>query len=225
MKLAISLGGSLLTKDMVPETYQLYADIFKKLKQQGHNQIIGVGGGKPARQYIQLGKQLGADNLIQDRLGILATHINALLLIAALGSDAHPHIHRRSTEIKQNLGNKILVGGGHLPGSSHDYRLVLFAIAQNADLIIKATDHGGVYTKDPSKHKNAEKINDMTYTQLIELIKTRFKQSPGNYGLFDLKAARAAKKHGVPLIIINGTDPQEIIRAVEGTHSGTTIHL
>lgn len=225
MKLAISLGGSLLTKDMVPETYQMYADIFKKLKQQGHNQIIGVGGGKPARQYIQLGKQLGADNLIQDRLGILATHINALLLIAALGSDAHPHIHRRSTEIKQNLGNKILVGGGHLPGSSHDYRLVLFAIAQNADLIIKATDHGGVYTKDPSKHKNAEKINDMTYTQLIELIKTRFKQSPGNYGLFDLKAARAAKKHGVPLIIINGTDPQEIIRAVEGTHSGTTIHL
>ena len=224
MKLAISLGGSLLTKNMTQETYQSYANTFKQLKQQGHNQIIGVGGGKPARQYIQLGKQLGANNHLQDRLGILATHVNALLLIAALGEDAHPHIHRRSTEIKQNLGTKILVGGGHLPGSSHDYRLALFAKAQNADLIIKATDHGGVYTKDPSKNKDAQQIKDMTYKQLIDLIKTRFKQSPGNYGLFDLKAAQTAQKHGAPLIIIDGTDPQEIINAVKGTHNGTTIH-
>ena len=225
MKLAISLGGSLLTKNMTPKTYTAYAEIFKLLKQQGHNLIIGVGGGKPARQYIQLGRQLGADNQLQDRLGILATHVNALLLIAALGADAHPHIHRRSTEIKHNLGTKILVGGGHLPGSSHDYRLALFARAQQADLIIKATDHGGVFNKDPGKHSDAKQIKDMTYKQFIKLIKTRFKQSPGNYGLFDLKAAKTTQKLGVPLIIIDGTNPEEIINAVNGTHSGTTIHL
>ena len=223
MKLAISLGGSLLTRNMTADTYRAYAQVFLQLKQQGHNQIIGVGGGRPARQYIKLGKELGADTHLQDRLGILATHVNALLLIAALGPDAHPHIHRRSTEIKRNLGDKILVGGGHLPGSSHDYRLVLFAAAQQADLIIKATDHAGVYTKDP-KHSDAEQIKEMTYSQLITLIKERFKQTPGNYGLFDLKAARTASRQGIPLIIIDGTDPQEIINAVQGTHNGTLIH-
>jgi uridylate kinase len=64
----------------------------------------------------------------------------------------------------------------------------------------------------------------MTYTQLINLIKTRFKQAPGHYGMFDLKAAKVARKHGAPLVIIDGTDPQEIINAVNGIHNGTLIH-
>jgi uridylate kinase len=55
------------------------------------------------------------------------------------------------------------------------------------------------------------------------LIKGRFTQAPGDHGLFDLKAVRRARRCGVPLIIIDGTDPEEIIRAVEGGHSGTEI--
>jgi len=31
------------------------------------------------------------------------------------------------------------------------------------------------------------------------------------------------KKNKIKLVIINGTDPEEIIRAVEGTHHGSVV--
>jgi uridylate kinase len=118
MIVSISLGGSLLTREPIPETFKKYADVLRRLKERGHTLIVVCGGGKPARDWIRLAKELGADAHLQDRLGVHATHLNALLLIAALGPDAHPHVHRRGSEIKRNLGDRILVGGGHLPGSS-----------------------------------------------------------------------------------------------------------
>jgi uridylate kinase len=225
MKVSISLGGSLLTKDMNPENYRKYANVLRELKERGHQIIVVCGGGKPAREWIGLARKLGADARTQDRLGIHATHLNALLLIAALGPDAHPHIHRRGSEIKRNLGDRILVGGGHLPGSSTDYRAVLFAEAAGADLVVNATDVDGVYDKDPEKHADAVKLEKTTYTRLEEIIIENTKQTPGEYALFDLKAVRRLKKTGIPLIIVDGTDPEEIKRAVEGHHGGTEIRF
>jgi len=44
--------------------------------------------------------------------------------MAALGEDAHPHVHRRGSEVKRNLSDKILVGGGHLPGCARDNNIL-----------------------------------------------------------------------------------------------------
>jgi len=223
MKVSISLGGSLLTRDGKPETYRRYAQVLKELKDRGHTLIVVCGGGRPAREWIKMAKELEADTYTQDRLGIHATHLNALLLIAALGSDAHPHIHRRGSEIKRNLGDRILVGGGYLPGSSTDYRAVLFAEAAGADLIVNATDVDGVYDKNPESHADAIKLDRITFSQLEKIIKENTEQSPGKYGLFDLKAVRRAKKLGIPLVFIDGTDPEELVRAIEGGHKGTEV--
>jgi uridylate kinase len=223
MIVSISLGGSLLTREPIPETFKKYADVLRRLKERGHTLIVVCGGGKPARDWIGLAKELGADAHLQDRLGVHATHLNALLLIAALGPDAHPHVHRRGSEIKRNLGDRILVGGGHLPGSSTDYRAVLFAEAAGADLIVNATDVDGVYDKNPEKHSDAVKLERITFSLLERIILDNAKQTPGEYGLFDLKAVRRAKKLKIPVIFIDGTDSEEILRAVEGTHGGTEV--
>ncbi len=223
MIVSISLGGSLLTREHTAETFRKYAEALRKLKDRGHLLIVVCGGGKPAREWIRLARELGADDSLQDRLGIHATHLNALLLIAALGPDAHPHVHRRGSEIKRNLGDKILIGGGHLPGSSTDYRAVLFAEAAGADLIVNATDVRGVYNKNPEKHPDALKLDKITFSQLEKIIQENTEQAPGEYGLFDLKAVRRAKKLKIPLIFIDGTDPEEIVRAVVGGHGGTEV--
>jgi len=223
MIVSISLGGSLLTRDHTAETFRKYAEALRKLKDRGHRLIVVCGGGRPAREWIRLAKELGADDNLQDRLGIHATHLNALLLIAALGPDAHPHLHRRGSEIRRNLGDHILVGGGHLPGSSTDYRAVLFAEAAGADLLVNATDIDGVYDKNPEKHADAVKLDRTTFSRLERIIRENTEQAPGEYGLFDLKAVRRAKNLKIPLVFIDGTDPEEIIRAVEGGHSGTEI--
>ena len=223
MKVSISLGGSLLTREGTPETYRRYARVLRELKGRGHTLIVVCGGGKPAREWIRIAKELGADAYTQDRLGIHATPLNALLLIAALGPDAHPHIHRRGGEIKRNLGDRILVGGGHLPGSSTDYRAVLFAEAAGAELIVNATDVDGVYDRNPEVHADAVKLDRITFSQLEKIIKENTEQSPGEYGLFDLKAVRRAKKLKTPLVFVDGSDPEEIARAVEGGHGGTEV--
>ena len=223
MKVSISLGGSLLTRDMSPENYRRYARVLKELKDEGHQLVVVCGGGRPAREFISIARGLGADSSLQDRLGILATHVNALLLIAALGPDAHPHVHRRRSEIKRNLGDKILVGGGHLPSSSTDYRAVLFAEAMGADLVVNATDVNGVYDKNPEKHPDAVKLDRITFSRLEEIIMESTEQSPGEYGLFDLKAVKLARRLKIPMVFVNGTDPEEIMRAVEGSHGGTEI--
>jgi len=223
MKVSISLGGSLLTRDMSPENYRRYARVLKELKDEGHQIVVVCGGGRTAREFISIAQGLGADNRLQDRLGILATHANALLLIAALGLEAHPHVHRRRSEIKRNLGDRILVGGGHLPSSSTDYRAVLFAEAMGADLVVNATDVDGVYDKNPEKHPDAVKLDRITFSRLEEIIMESTEQSPGEYGLFDLKAVKLARRLKIPMVFVDGTDPEEIMRAVEGGHSGTEI--
>ncbi|MCW3991125.1 MAG: UMP kinase [Candidatus Bathyarchaeota archaeon] len=223
MKVSISLGGSLLTRDGGPDTYKRYADAFRRLKGMGHQLVVVCGGGRPARAYIETARRLGAPPPLQDRLGILATHLNALLLIAALGDDADPRVHRRASEVRRHMNGLILVGGGHMPGSSTDYRAVLFARAMGADLIVNATDYGGVFDRDPSRHPDARQYRSLTFGELEEIVRSRFEQAPGDYGLFDLKAARLARGCHIPLVFIDGTDPEEIIRAVEGGHSGTEI--
>jgi len=207
------------------ETFKRYAGALRRLKGRGHQLIVVCGGGKPARDWIRLAKELGTDAYTQDRLGIHATHLNALLLITALGPDAHPHVHRRGSEIRRNLGDRILVGGGHLPGSSTDYRAVLFAKAAGADLVVNATDVDGVYDKNPKEHADAVKLDRITFSRFEEIVLENAEQTPGEYGLFDLKAVRLAKKLGMPLVIVDGSDPVEIIRAVEGGHSGTEVRV
>ena len=230
MKIAISLGGSLLTgkntktPTLNPETYKKYAEDIKQLHKEGHQIMVVCGGGNHARYFINAAKQLDASRDIQDYLGVKSTHINALLFMAALGDKAdQTRIYQRSSDLDHAPKDKILVGGGYKPGSSTDYRAVLFARKMKADLIINATDIDGVYTKNPTIHPDAEKLPELTCLRLEEIIKQNTRQAPGEYGLFDLKGVRLAKKLKTPLIIIDGTDPTEIIRAVNGTHSGSII--
>jgi uridylate kinase len=223
MKVSISLGGSLLTRNMEAASYRRYADVMRRIWEAGHTVVVTCGGGRPARQFISIAKELDATLDIQDNLGILATHVNALLLIAALGDAADPHIHRRATEIKRHLGDRILVGGGHRPGSSTDYRAAIFAEAIGADLIVNATDVSGVCDKNPKTNPDARKLDTLTYVQLEKIIRANTRQSPGEYGLFDLKAVRLAARLGTPIVFVDGTDPEEIIRAVTGAHHGTTV--
>jgi len=223
LKVSISLGGSLLTKNMEASSYRRYADVIKRIWEAGHEVVVTCGGGRPARQFITIAKELDAPHNIQDNLGILSTHVNALLLIAALGDAADPHIHRKADDVRRHRGDRILVGGGHKPGSSTDYRATIFAEAINADLIINATDVAGVYDKNPKTNPDAKKRTTLTYRELERIINANTRQAPGEYGLFDLKAVKLAARLGTPLVFVDGTDPEEILKAVKGGHHGTTV--
>jgi uridylate kinase len=222
MKIVISLGGSLLTKELTPVNFKKYADVLRRLKNNGHKLVVVCGGGKVAREYRDVAKKFTSDNILLDWIGIQATHMNAFTLIAALGKNAYTVSLRTAQEVKKNLKDKILVCGGNIPGSSTGYDAALFAESIKADLLIKASDVDGVYSDDPDKNPNAKKFDRLTHDEFLRIIEQN-PQTPGEYRLFDLKATKLIKKNKIKTVFIDGNDPEEIIRAVEGKHHGTII--
>jgi uridylate kinase len=222
MKIVISIGGSLLTRELTPDNFKKYAEVLKKLKKYGHKLVVVVGGGKACREYRDIAKKFTKDNILLDWIGIQATHLNAFSLIAALGKNAHPISLRTVQEVKKNFKDKILICGGNLPGSSTGYDAALFAEAIKADLLIKASDVGGVYSADPDKDPTAKKYDRLTHDEFLKIIEQN-PQTPGEYRLFDLKATRLIKKAKIKTVFIDGSDPEEIVKAVEGKHHGTIV--
>ncbi len=222
MRIVISLGGSLLTKELDSENFKKYAEVLKRLKRMGHRLVVVCGGGKTSRQYRDIAKKFKPSNDLLDWIGIEGTHLNAFVLIAALGNDAYKQSIRNVVDLKKNFGKKILVCGGIHPGNSTDYVSALFAQAIKANLLINATNVDGVYSDDPKKDPNAKKFDELSYNE-FEKIMMKNLQVPGEYRFFDLKATRLIKKAKIKTVFINGNDPEEIIRAVEGKHCGTVI--
>jgi uridylate kinase len=222
MKIVISLGGSLLTKELTPDNFKKYADVLKRLKNKGHKLVVVCGGGKVCREYRDVAKKFTSDNILLDWIGIESSHLNSLTLIAALGNCAHSTSFRTVQEVKKHFDDKIVVCGGNLPGSSTGYDAALFAEVIKADLLIKASDINGVYSADPDKDPNAKKYSRLTHDEFLKIIEQN-PQTPGEYRLFDLKATKLIKKNKIKTIFIDGSDPEEIVRAVEGKHHGTSI--
>lgn len=229
MKVVISIGGSLLTRELTAENFRKYVDVFKRLADDKHELVIVSGGGKVCREYRDVARGLGADNEMMDWVGIMATHLNASTLIAGLkaaGVDVYwiklkPE-EMAFEEVQHFFGKRVIVAAGYAPGHSTDYDSALFARAVKADLLINASNIDGVYTADPKKDPGAKRIGKMSYDEFIGILEKN-EQAPGEYRLFDLAAAHIIKEDSIRTIMIDGKDPNEILAAVEGKHGGTTI--
>jgi uridylate kinase len=226
MKVVVSIGGSLLTKELTAENFKRYADAFLELKSKGHQLIVVCGGGKVCREYRDIGKKLGGNDEQLDFIGIMATHLNAATLYSALGENGElikwAPLKKAVKEVKKKFGEKILVGAGYDIGTSSDFDAVSFAKAIGADMLVNATNINGVYSEDPKINPNVKKFDRLTHKEFVKIIKKNV-QVPGEYRLFDLPAAKLIKRLKLKTVFIDANDPQEIVRAVGGSHSGTVI--
>ncbi|MFH1229177.1 MAG: UMP kinase [Candidatus Aenigmatarchaeota archaeon] len=226
MKVVISLGGSLLTKDLSSENFRKYASVILRLWGEGHKLIVVCGGGKVCRDYRDVAKGFGASNNDLDFIGIMATHINASTFYTALGDCAYlvrwKSLEEAKDEVAENFEEKIIVAAGYDVGTSSDYDATAFADLVGADMIINATNVDGVYSADPKKDPIARKYDKVSYDDFEKIIMQN-EQAPGEYRFFDLESTRLIKSRRIKAVFINGNDPEEIARAVQGTHHGTTV--
>lgn len=225
MKIVISLGGSLLTKELTAEHFRKYINVIRALSKK-HKLIVIVGGGRVCREYQKIGKELGATNDELDFIGIMATHLNAATFATGLGNNAHlvrwKPLKDAAKEVKKTFGKKIFVAAGYDTGSSTDHDAAVFASTIKADLLVNASNVAGVYSDDPKANPNAKKYDKLTYGEFLKIVKKN-SQTPGEYRLFDLKAAKIIKKHRIKTILIDGNVPSEIFKSVEGKHNGTVV--
>ncbi len=222
MKIVVSVGGSVLARVLIPEKFRSYAAAIKNIAKD-NTVFIVTGGGKAARDYIGVARELASDEATCDLIGIELTRLNARLLIAALGDDAYFEPPLNYKEAKSaGLSNKIVVMGGVTPGQTTDAVSAVLAEYIGADLLINATSIDGVYTSDPKKNRDAKRFDSMTPQQLIEIV-MRTEMVAGANSPVDLLAAKIIERSSIKTIVLNGESPQSIVDAVSGMHKGTVI--
>ena len=159
--------------------------------------------------------------------------IAQLLLTKDDFSDRRRYLNMRSV-LRSLLAKKIIpvinendpVVGEGIKGvkvGDNDTLSALVAGLIEADLLVILTDIDGLYDKNPSVFADAKFIN------LVENLDDSIRAAAGAEGSkfgtggmrTKITAAQMATKNGTHLIIANGADPRNIVRAAQGCEVGT----
>ncbi|MBO4248686.1 UMP kinase [Halomicrobium sp. IBSBa] len=224
MKVVVSVGGSVLAPNLEPDRIGEYAGVIETLDEAGHEIGIVVGGGPTAREYITTARELGANEIELDQLGIAVTRLNSRLLIAALGDGAAPAPVESYDEGRAALRRgDVPVMGGTVAGQTTDAVSAALAEHVGADLLVYATSVPGVFSADPNEDDDAERYEEIAAGELVDLI-AGIEMNAGSNAPVDLLAAKIIERAGLRSIVLDGTDPTAVRRAVEtGEHDGTDV--
>ena len=222
MKIVVAIGGSILLKEYDGIKFKQYSEILKKLTEE-HEIFVVVGGGKPARDYIKVVRELEAGEAQCDDIGIEVTRINAKLLLYALGDSAYQKVpHNFQEALEFSSSGKIIVMGGSEPAHSTDAVSATLAEYVHADKLINLTSVDGMYTKDPNKFDDAELVSEITASDLLEFLSGKDMKA-GTYEFFDTTAVQMIKRSNIETVIANGNKPENLIKAIAGDEIGTKV--
>lgn len=207
--------------------YDVVYEICKSIKkcvELGAQMGIVVGGGNFWRGRTS-GKM---DRTRADHMGMLATVMNSLALCDALEAHgvnvrvqtainmqqiAEPYIRNRA--VRHLEKNRVVIfgcGTGN-PFFSTDTAASLRAAEIDADVIFKATMVDGVYDSDPNKNPNAAKYDEITFAQVLG----------DDLAVMDSTAASMCKDNDIPILVFSLSDPDNIVKALQGENIGTLV--
>lgn len=196
------------------------------IHKEGVEIAIVIGGGNIFRGIS--GSSTGMDRSTADYMGMLATVINALALqdhlerkglitrvqsALEIKQVAEPFIKRKAIRHLEKGRIVIFASGIGNPFFTTDTAATLRALQINADLILKATKVDGVYDKDPMKHNDAKKFEELTY---MEILKNELK-------VMDATAVSLCMEGNIPIIIFNLFETGNIEKIIYGKRIGTLV--
>jgi uridylate kinase len=214
MRAVVAVGGSVLAPDLEAGRVRAYADVLTGLHAD-HDLGVVVGGGGVARRYIGTARELGANEMACDALGIGVTRLNARLLIAAMGeraAPAPPEDYEAAASVLRR--GEVPVLGGVVPGQTTDAVAAALAETVDADLLVYATSAAGVFDADPNVDPGATRFDRIAADDLVDLV-ADIEMSAGASAPVDLPAAKLIQRADLRAIVLDGSDPERVRRAVE----------
>jgi uridylate kinase len=187
---------------------------------------VVVGGGNVLR-----GAHISEDGLSRptaDAMGMLATVMNALVLVAAIeraGVEARamsalimPQVcetYERQSALRHLEHNRIIVfaGGTGNPFFTTDTTAVLRAAEMECNAVLKATDVDGVYTADPKKDPKATRYERLGHQEALD---QRLK-------IMDATAFALAQENRMPIIVFSIREERAIENVLCGKGHFTTV--
>jgi uridylate kinase len=188
---------------------------------------VVIGGGNIFRGLSD--EAAGMERASADYMGMLATVLNALALQNRLEQRgvhtrvqsaiemmelAEPYIRRKAIRHLEKDRVVIFAAGTGNPYFSTDTAAALRAMEMHADVILKATKVDGIYDKDPEKHTDALKYEELSYFQVLEK----------ELKVMDATAITLCMDNKLPVIVFSARDPENIRRLLGGETVGTLVH-
>ena len=223
MRLVIRVGGSVVASPFNPKLMNDYVELLLNLKQQGHAVAAVIGGGSLSRELIKTARAMGLSEPAQDEVAISVSRVAAQLFVLRLGTHGTLTVPTTIEDAAKSFEKgKIVVMGGLKPGMTTDSVAAMLAERVNADLLVKASNVDGIYTKDPKKHKDAEKLERLSFNDLRGLFEKE-KHEAGIHQVIDPEAVRILQKNKIKTIVVDGFKPENVLLAVKGEKVGTLI--
>ena len=229
-RVLLKLSGEALMGD---EDYGIDPKVLNRLarevieaREAGAEIALVIGGGNIFRGAgLAAG---GMDRVTGDQMGMLATVINALAMqdsLEKLGGKCRvmsaikindvceDYIRRRAVRHLEKGRICIFAAGVGSPYFTTDSGAALRAIEIGADLLLKATKVDGVYDKDPKKHADAVKLDDLSYDEVIAR----------DLQVMDTAAFALCRDAGLPLRIFDMAQPGVLLDVLRGANIGTLV--
>lgn len=198
----------------------------KEVHEMGVEVAVVIGAGNIWRG--KQGLERGMDRATADYMGMLATVMNALMVMDALERDgvytrvmsaiemraiAEPYIRRRAIRHLEKGRVVIFSAGTGNPYFSTDTAAALRATEIGADVVIKATKVDGVYDSDPKKNSHATKFDSMTHLDFLSRRLT----------VMDSTAVTLCMENNLPILVLNFWDTTALTNALRGELIGTLV--
>jgi uridylate kinase len=213
----VSMGGSVLLngKDdtrYLEELATLLRDIGRTVPL-----VVTTGGGRTAREYIRLGRELGLTEVELDEIGIEVTRLHARLLAARIGPPAPSHppptIALAAHELRRS--SPVILGGTE-PGHTTDGVAALLAVRLRAVRLVNATDVNGIYEDDPRVNPRARRIPKSSWADFRKRVSAGTSGEAGQNFPFDRLGADTLARAEIPLWIVDGRDLKNLGAAIRG---------
>lgn len=198
----------------------------KKAHEAGCEIAVVVGGGNICRGKMLASR--GLDHTTGDYMGMLATVMNGLFLqdvfrslnvdtrvmtALAVNQVAEPFIRLKAIKHLQKNRVVILAGGTGNPFCTTDTAAALRARELECSLILKITKVDGIYDKDPNKFPDAIKLEELTFSEVLER----------DIEVMDKTAFTMCLQSNIPIIVSDVFTADNIINIAQGQKIGTLV--
>ena len=218
-----SLAGDKKTGIDFDRVLEICSEI-KEVASKGVEVAIVVGGGNfwRGRSNQQM------DRCTSDYIGMLGTTMNALAIGDAfkqLNQDVRvqtgvemrqiAEYYIKDRAIKHLTKNRVVVFGCGTgsPFFSTDTAAALRAAEVGAEAVLKATNVDGIYTKDPKKYDDAEKIDRITYLEVLNK----------KLNVMDTTATSLCMDNNIPIIVLDINEKGNLKKLIDGKKIGTIV--
>ncbi len=229
-RVLVKLSGEVLMGDrgfgISPEMLDYLSEEVRSVYDLGVQLALVIGGGNIFRGVAA--SSYGMDRASADHIGMLATVINSIALQDSLekkgvetrvqtaiemSAVAEPYILRRAVRHLEKGRAVILAAGTGNPYFTTDTAAALRAQEVRAEILLKATKVDGIYDADPATDRNAKKIDNLSY---LDVLQRQLK-------VMDSTAISLAMDNQLPVIVFNLKVKGNLRRVICGENVGTCV--